>query len=577
MYKEDEEDFSFTSFFVPLTTLKAITIIVILGFIVFGNALFNSFVWDDKAFIIFNPEVHSLNIFSLMGQNAFNSLGHYRPIPAVYFASMYAVFKDIPFFYHFVQIGLHIVNASLLFILLKKFFDKKLSLFLSLIFLVHPMQVESVSYIASSVNTLFLLFGMVALLLLDKEKISLKRFFIIFGILLLSLLTKETGFLFLLMALLYVFLFKRNILTSFILGGITITIIYLLIRLGLAGVAFAKQSFVPIASLPFDERLLQIPAVLFYYLKTFFFPTDLIVQQHWIISNVTLSQFYFPLLVLSTLFVLLITFGIHLSKTKIKYLNVFLFFSAWSLIGLMFHSQIFPLDMTVADRWFYFPIVGLLGLLAVVLTIIKFPLAKMKMFVYCVALIILVFFSLRTMTRNVIWANEISLYTHDMRIHNNYQLENDLGAAYMDEKNYEQALIHAKKSTEMYSFDTNLFNTGLVYEALGNMQEAERYYIRAYTSNIFTQGKRNVNIYIRLAKLYVSKSQYKEARDVLKKGLQDYPGVRDMWLLSAITEYQLHNQQEALLAAERAKTLSPDEQTNYLYIKILNNEPIVLE
>jgi len=40
--------------FSPLTTVKAIHIIVIFGFIVFGNALFNNFVGADKKYFINN-------------------------------------------------------------------------------------------------------------------------------------------------------------------------------------------------------------------------------------------------------------------------------------------------------------------------------------------------------------------------------------------------------------------------------------------------------------------------------------------------------------------------------------------
>src|SRR5438552_1741257 len=100
---DNKPSLSLMQFFIPLTTKKAISIIVILGFIVFGNALFNGFVWDDKPFIIRNTDVHSINIAYLFSKNTFNAGGYYRPIPALYFALLYNLFGSQAFFYHFLQ------------------------------------------------------------------------------------------------------------------------------------------------------------------------------------------------------------------------------------------------------------------------------------------------------------------------------------------------------------------------------------------------------------------------------------------------------------------------------------------
>lgn len=206
----NEQDFSFKQFFTPLTTKKAILIIAVVSFIVFFDMLFNGFVWDDKTYIIWNNEVHTFNILKLIGLNTFNVGGQYRPFPAIYFAVLYSLFHELPFFYHLIQLMLHITNAILVFLVFVRFFKKKISLFLSLIFLIHPTQVESVPYISSSDNPLFFLFGMLALLLSLKDTISLKRVFAISCCLLLSLYAKETGVLFLFIILLHRIIFKKN-------------------------------------------------------------------------------------------------------------------------------------------------------------------------------------------------------------------------------------------------------------------------------------------------------------------------------------------------------------------------------
>src|SRR5260370_28504858 len=127
--QEGGQDFSLKSFFVPLTTLKAINIIVIVGLIVFANSLFNGFVGDDKDYIVNNPFTHTVNLAVSFGTNGFNIVGQYRPIPATYFSILYALFGTTPFPYHLLQILLHVAATTLLYILFRKFLSSGIALF----------------------------------------------------------------------------------------------------------------------------------------------------------------------------------------------------------------------------------------------------------------------------------------------------------------------------------------------------------------------------------------------------------------------------------------------------------------
>ena len=117
------------------------------------------------------------------------------------YAVLYALFKATPFFYHAFQLGLHITNGILLFILFKKFLKERVALVLSLLFLVHPINSEAVVSIANLQEPLFFCFGLSALLLAMKEAVSPMRAALISFLLLCSLLSKETGILFVLMVI----------------------------------------------------------------------------------------------------------------------------------------------------------------------------------------------------------------------------------------------------------------------------------------------------------------------------------------------------------------------------------------
>lgn len=573
--KDVEKNFSFKALFVPFTTLKAIHWIIFTGIIVYCNVLFNGFVWDDLTFIIANPAIHSFNILSLSGINPFNSGGYYRPIPAVYFSLLWNLFGNLSFFYPLFQIALHIANACLLFFFLKRYFKNSLSFVLVLIFLVHPIQVESVAYIGATQSELLFLPGLIALMLSRREKLSHRTLLEISFFLLLSLLTKETGFLFLIMILAYQFLFYKNRTVSFLPYLLGSVVTYFLIRLGYAHVFFVKNVSGPIGNLSLTERLLNIPAVIFYYLKTFFYPVQLVIDQRWVITAINFNEFYLPLIIDFFFFVLLVLGAVYLYTKKKKSVTLYCFFLIWFLIGLGLHLQIYPLDMTVADRWFYFPMVGLLGMFGTFFCEFLNSTVLSKKFFYVFAIII-VLLSLRTIVRNTNWYNTMTLCTHDSTIRTSFDLENNLGVAYANRGEYAQALQHFLTSRRLYPYTSSTFNIGLVYEHDGELKKAKVYYERALKESLANPGseKDPTTIPVRIASVSVRIDTPKVASTFIRNELKHYPHSGVLWMYLAMAQYALHNQQEALIAAQKARVFFPSEQTNYVYHQILQRQSI---
>jgi tetratricopeptide (TPR) repeat protein len=571
-----EEEFDIKKLFFPLTNLKAIHWIIVIGIIVYANMLFNGFVWDDISYILLNPDVHTLNILYLFGSNHFNTIGQYRPIPAVYFSVLYSLFSDNTFFYHLIQLVLHITNVILLYILFKYFFNKKISYFLSLVFFVHPMQVESVSYISQTPSILFFSFGIVALLLYKKREGNIKTSIIIFTLLLLSVLTKESGILFAAQLYLWQILYKKRIIMSEYVYGICMGFIYLFFRLVIGGITSYKSVVVPIDTLSLSQRILNIPAIIFYYLKTFFYPQQLVVDQVWIVKSTDFSSFYLPFICISIFFVLLLIFGIYLAKKKHSLFKAYLYFLVWFVLGLFPYLQILPLDMTVADRWFYYPMVGLLGIIGVLLQLFTVKNEIYKKTIIVIGVIILVLLSTRTIIRNMNWGNAYTLFTHDSRVLDNYNIEANLSSEYRTEGNYYEAIYHMQKSVTFLPYETNLTNLGVLYEEGDKFNLARRYYLLAINAKSlwYPIHQHDVGTYINIITFFIRHNDLINAKKYETLALQDYPDNQDIFLMNAFLEEKLGNHQEAINAAQKANQLGQTNYSEEIYLNLINNKSI---
>jgi hypothetical protein len=444
----NEQDY-FKQFFSPLTTLKAIHIIVLVGIIVFGNALFNDFVANDKDFILLDPQTHYVNLAVTFGENSFNWDGQYRPLQPTYFSILYSLFGATPFPYHVLQILLHIIATILLYILFRKFLSAGIALFSALVFLIHPMQVESVSYIAQTASPLFFLLGIIPLLLTMSKNVSIKKFALAFFLILLSLLEKETGILFLFVMVVYSFLFARKQLFKLSIGGFITLVVYAYFRFYIGHIGFEKREDVIIAGLSLSERLLNVPMIMFHYIKTFFFPQVLQLQQHWAITSAHFSTFYLPLVADLAFLTGIFLIGFYIFKRHKQDIKPFLFFSAWFLSGLFFHLNIYPLDATFADRWFYFPMAGLLGMIGIGIQALCIRSSRVKHFAIIAAVIFIAILSLRTILRNANWSNENTLYSHDTQVGDDPTAEALMGDMLMKEGKKDVAIQHFEKAAEL--------------------------------------------------------------------------------------------------------------------------------
>lgn len=556
-----------------LKTYKFPLIIIGLGCVVFFNMLFNGFVWDDVVFIVNNDLTHSFNLPLLLGHNVFNAESFFRPLAAVYFASMYTLFGANTFPFHVVQVFLHIINTFLVFFLLKKFFQKNTAFLLSLFFLVHPMQTESISYISTIIEPLFFFFGLSGFLFVISKKSSVIVSFTTGILFLFALLAKETAIIFIFLAIVYTFLLQKKKLFSSIAIGIISIIVYTSIRLSSVGFSFTSFMNAPIALVPFSQRIFSIPLIFFHYIQTFFFPWNLAIDQQWVVHSITPTTFFVPLIVDLVFLGIVGLVGIFVYKKGKKDFLFFSFFFLWFILGIGLILQIFPLDMTVADRWFYFPMVGLLGMLGVNISRIK----NMR-YIWAIGIVILAFLSIRTMLRNTDWFDPFTLYSRDAVFTQSFDLENNLATEFEKRGDHAAAIIHEKKSVEFFPGEINTNNLAVLLEHHGDFVDAKKYFVQSFS---LVYAKRNgerhyPNSYISFAAFLVTRGDPHEALTLIKKGLQEYPKLSNLWMYKAVAYYRLHEDKNAITAIQTSYTLYPDPQAAYVAQQIQKKLPIQL-
>lgn len=580
----NEKNFSFYDIFVPFTNKKIILFLLCIGFTVFGNSFFNPFIFDDLPQIVQNTAVHTIysipsffiTSISLPHQNFPLLHLYYKPLLFTSYSILWNIFSGDAFGFHFIQTLLHITNSILVFLLFAKFFKKPLSFLLSVLFLIHPIQSETVIYAANLQDVLFVFFGLLATHIILQKRYKLKTistFFLTIIFLLSSLFSKETGILFSGIVIFASFLFSKTKRKQTIVAVTLTSILYFVLRF-LA--YFSSTSILTLSGMQqisFSERLISIPKIIWYYLATFFFPLNLATGQAWIVKQTNISDFWLPLLLDSSFFICLFLIGFFIYKTQRKLFSLFLFFTIWFLLGLLFHIQLIPLDLTVADRWFYFPSIGLLGIFGICLSILflKFSNVSKKLLAFCLIFIIFIL-SIITIVRNSQWQSPFTLYSHDIiYAGDNAVLLSYYGGLLIDQGDYKDAKMYLKKSLKLdQALGSNSINLGAWYEHANNFIAAQIIYQRLLKQKNVSSAYKQL-AYENLSRLTLFKQKnFNQAKKIAQEGLHLYP--HDMLLSEylAITDYELGDKHPALVILSNLLKTNQNRQTQFLYDSLQN-------
>lgn len=508
-----------------LAVWKQFLVLTVAAFAIYGASLKNGFVLDDGQQVVNNDLTESLSRLPTIFRGASNeqdgdlkSYGvYFRPFMISSYALIRSVFGLESAAYHVIQLLLHLVNTTLLLVLFGKFFRREWAFAGALFFLIHPMNGESVTYIAALQDPLYAFFGLAGLTwIATRERFSWLDAGWTSVLFLCALLSKETGMLFLLMAIPFGFFFRKNEKWRIALASISSIAIYLGLRFGLAGLISADHSTTQIARAPLVERLMTVPAVLYSYLTKFIFPRSLSTNQDWMVTSLKDPMLWWPLIFVVGLLVICLVLIRRRGWT-----SPFAFFFLWAFLGLGLHSQLLnPLDGTVSERWFYFPCMGLVGMTLVLLADAGLVQRHRRWAVGFAAIVALIF-SAQSFSRSLDWESDYTLALKDTQTDPTSPfMFNNLGAELFKRGEFLSARTPLEKSIELNPhWNISWNNLGAVHHQLGDLKKAEECFVRSMEYGPLVLAYRNYPMVL------LQQGRRAEAKEfVLQKAIRYFPG-----------------------------------------------------
>lgn len=563
-----------------ITPLYLYTFFFFTGFLVFANSLFNGFVWDDEEQIVNNAVIQHLSNFGQIFSGATFGTGgaglsgwFFRPFLTLSYMLSFAVFGQNAFGYHLLQFALHLAVGFLIFKILQKLINpsqnktaQTLNLLVATFFVVHPAVTEAVDYIASSHYVWMTVLDLLAFLIIvsSQKHVSIKKYIAASLLLLSAALFNESAVAMFSVLGVFLFLYKRNSWKKWLFTLAATLVGYLVLRLGVVHTPFRHPQFAPISEASLPVRITTIPKEFLSYLHVIFYPNKLAISQHFLVASFKSSSFYFPLL-LDLIFISAVLFLSLKFKSKL-----ILFGFLWFLLGFSVVSNIIPIDMTIAQRWIYFPFVGFIFMLAAVLHEFSKQLKDKTAILVLAMLILIAVFGIRTIVRNSNWQNGLTLYSHDIKISkNSFDLENNLGVELFRISDYKNAKVHFERSIELspkWYFAYN--NLGAVYQREGNLEKATTLYEKTLSLSDY---------YLSYENLAAIKLQTQKPEDVilfLKNALSKLPYNAVLNQAAAIEYYKINATDSAKLYAQRAYALLPSEENRIMLQKISSGQSL---
>ena len=559
--------------------------LLLLGTLVYGNHLKNPFQFDTVGYI-FN-ENRLANINEQLSINYLLEDFFHRSLLQISIAFNAHLDGFNTFSYHLINLLLHLINSLLVYFITcrawcyLKLVDNEsienetrfVSLFTAVLFLLHPIQTESVIYIMSRSEVFAGTFYLSAFLLfqvyLAKDGFSrigykVLVFFIILVIFILGFCVKQTLITLPFMLLLY-FIFGQKSESVCIrwlnrhkwrIGLITLTGIAILFHKLLTDESFLigySSAGEDIGRLNYMRT--QPSVIFFYYLKLLVFPINLNIDPDILLLTDWWSWNFF----ISLLGILGLIYFFYQFKEK----RLLLYFIFWFLVVLSPSSSIITLNDLAAEHRTYLASYSYYAIAAFFLyklSHLVYPnnFKKGKNLALVISIFISIIFSILTITRNQIWASEVSLWADTLKKSpQKLRPVINLAHAYSVPGTFDLAIEYYEKALVLNPniFATN-YNLGSLYIKRGREEDGLRLLKMAA---LIRPKKAEVHGF--LGEIYLKRKKIEQAEFHLKQAVEFKPDYAiAMKNLGIIYYFHLKKPEKAAVFFSRALSVDPNQK-----------------
>ncbi|MBI4464602.1 MAG: glycosyltransferase family 39 protein [Acidobacteria bacterium] len=528
--------------FFPYALLLSVT------FALYVPALYFEFVWDDVVYVQNNFRAHGLDLVHLRAIWTNTYLGHYAPLHHTLLALLYRFFQMDPFGYHLGQLLLHGACILLLYRLLKKLESARVALLATLLFAVHPTNIETVAWISETKSTLAFLFFLLSFgsFIRLRERGRWWDGLLCAFLLVCSLLAKINTVVAPAIFLLYDY--RQGVLNrrkAWSLGALFL-LSALFTAIHLAAFHGSEQTLESSYYGGLGAHLMNLPLLVLFYIQMTFFPYPL---SAWHMFPVQ-TEWTAPLVLA---WAGLLTLGWFLYRAP----RTVQFWGLWFLIFLAPVLQIIAFPIWVADRYLYIPAIGAFVLGGrFFFQVVDWLAVRWKQRAWEVAMsAVVVVFAWQTQNYLPVWRNDLALWEATAKTCPTSPFcRCNLGLALLQKGEIERGVKELIRAVEIRPAPRYLVNLGDAYTlSLQDYRQA----IIAYEMARQTGGPYlTADFYAKLARAYILAGELGKARDALRQGGQVNPRDPRLWTVNAFLHWKQGNYEEARRSVQAVVSLT---------------------